>query len=150
MNAEIIFIQTDQTVGVKLIGKIGFDLSQTLYMGIRKLKAYDEEYDIVLDVSECQHMDSTILGLLLDYVIKSKHPMKCYWMQADVKKSLELVKFETFVEFEKGSFNARHLSTLEAIKDEKGYETLVKKAHRILAQHTDDKSYHDVIKSFRR
>lgn len=77
-TGKCLFVQKDETAIFKIIGSLRFNTSSGLSAKIEGLQSMPHIKDIVVDMSETQYVDSTILGLIAQLAKRDVPPIVLY------------------------------------------------------------------------
>lgn len=157
-----LYLEGDGVFVIKLVGELRFMFAPTLEQGLKQLREKMVGKDVIIDFTEVEYADSTILGILTGFFIREEEHVltvnkapTIVCNDKDMQKILSNIGFDKYFNLKDTDTRInRPLSSFRIIDEvgtsKEGLDEYVKDAHQLLKEMNDQKSDHDmVIKSFK-
>lgn len=150
---QVMYFVDDKVRILKLVGTLRFKSAPYLEKALSYLKEYSQEIPVIIDLTETEYMDSTVMGtmakLFLHEQLKSETSARyatIVFKDEDVKKIFSTMGLNSFFNFQKTdpriNIPAQNFMKCEALlEDRQSLKESISSAHQTLSKfnaHNED------------
>lgn len=159
-TSQVKYFAGDKSFIIKLVGMLRFTSAHHLDLALQNIKTLDSDKEVIIDLTETQFVDSTILGCFAKFFLNSENQkqflncrptMVC--KNVDVQKAFKKIGFDQFFKFIDSDSRLEQSNDYVIVNDnDENSESIrnhVLKAHQLLDQMQPKEEFKLVVKSLK-
>lgn len=157
-NNTISYLSESNIFVLKMTGELRFSFAPSVNDALKRIAENNTINDVIIDLSQAQFLDSTMIGTLLNFFLKedvwsrfSSNPPRIITKNIDVEKSLLSIGIDMFFPIIESDPKIKNLSNeyIEIKKiseDKQTLEQYVKASHRTLSKLSPRSDFQDIVR----